>query len=520
MLTDHWLTVKEVAGLLRISEQAVRKNAQAGKYGAVKYENSTRGGGKDGKSLMIPLSGLSTENQVSYLRDIGLTQDAASIDDGWDREPEWKRNIASERMNILAAWDKYLATHPDRNQTELSIEFVKTWTVINSDNKFSVKTLYRWRKDYRAGGRMALLPGWGDRKKNHDIDPHAWEMFLKMYLTLQQRSVSDCYTDLQIIAAEKRWRVPSLRTIQRMVNEIPESTLILFREGEEAFRNKCEPYILRDHETVLANQIWVGDHQERDIFVQGPNGKPVRPWLTAWLDFRSTKLVGWTISYSPNTDTIMAAFANGALNKGIGLPNDIYIDNGRDYSSHEFAGRGNRHRAVIDEDRIRSLVTELGIVPHFAIPKNARAKTIERFYRICAEKFDKRFPTYCGSNTNERPEGLNELLKNHPEKIPTLQEIQQAFSDWVIHVYNKLPSEGAGRKGECPDETFERTRGPIRIAPEAALRLCLMRHSQPVTVQRNGVKLLGQWYQNEDLIATHLGQDVYLRYRDEDMTRV
>jgi hypothetical protein len=367
---------------------------------------------------------------------------------------------------------------------------------------------------------MALLPGWGDRKKERNIDPKAWELFLKMYLTLQQRSVEDCFADLVIIASEKNWHVPSLRTVQRMANEIPEATLILFREGQEAFHNKCEPFILRNRESVRGNQVWVGDHQERDLFCMGPNGRPVRPWLTSWIDFRSTKLVGWTITYGPNTDTIMAAFANGALNKAIGLPNDIYIDNGRDYSSHEFAGRGNRHRAVIDEGRVRSIVVEFGIVPHFAIPKEARSKIIERFHRIASEKFDKRFSTYCGSNTNDRPEGLTELMKNHPEKIPTLQEIQQAFSDWVIHVYNKLPSEGAGRKGECPDETFQRTRGPLRIASEAALRLCLMRHSQKVTVGRNGVQLMGQWYLNEDLVGEHLGQDVYLRYRDADMTRV
>jgi putative transposase len=512
--TEYWLTAEEAASYLNITVRVVHKNADAGKYGEKKYENGRR---------LIPLSGLPTEIQVAYLRDMGIVQTAAVIDDGWDQEPEWKRRIASERLNILVAWDKFLAARPDRNQVDLNEEFVRTWTVINQDNKFSIQTLYRWRKDYRTGGRMALLPGWGDGRRNdRSIDPPAREFFLKIYGTRQKRTIADCYEDLVTVAKEKNWRVPSLRTLQRIIqNDIPESTLIYLREGEEAFRNKCEPYIIRDHESVKGNQVWVGDHYRMDMFVKGPNGKPVRAWITGWLDFRSTKLVGHNMNYNPSTDTIMAAFSKPALDKTIGLPNDIYIDNGRDYSSYEFAGRGNRRQAEqVDEARVRSLVTQLGIVPHFAIPKNARAKTIERFFRIVAEKFCKRFPTYCGSDNKERPEGLEELLKNHPEKIPSFEEVQTAFNDWVKYVYNKLPSEGAGRQGECPDETFQRTRGPIRLAGEETMRLCMMRHSQPVAVQREGVKLLGQWYFDGELTAVHLGEKVYLRYRDEDMTKV
>jgi hypothetical protein len=524
MPLDHCLTVDEAASYLGITGRVVRKNAESGKYGAVRRENSNGRGGRDGQIIKIPLSGLPASIQIAYLRDHGFTHTVyRDEDDSWDREPEWKRRIAGERLQIITAWERFLAANIG-SIAELTDEFVKSYYTAEPDNKLSSQTLYRWRKDYRSGGRMALIPGWGgDGKRERNIDPKAWEYFLKLFGTKQKRSISDCYFDLTYIAAENGWRIPSLRTMQRMVQEdMPETTLILLRDGEEAFRNKCEPYILRDPESVNGNQVWVGDHYWMDMFVNGRDGRPVRPWLTAWLDFRSFKLVGWVISFGPNTDTIMAAFAEGALDKSIGLPYDIYIDNGRDYSSHEFAGRGNRHKAkiVIDETVVQSLVAQLGITPHFAIPKNARAKTVERFFRIVSEKFCKRFATYCGSNNKERPEGLDDLLKSHPEQIPTIDDLKAAFKEWNNQVYNQLPSDGFGRQGETPNETFNRTRGPLRIGSEAAMRLCFMRHTQTLKVQRNGLNFWGQWYFNADLTAERLGETVYLRYRDEEMSRV
>lgn len=524
---EHWLTVKEVAALLGITERSVRRNATAGKYGEVVYEETSSGGGEGGRAMRINLLGLPTEIQVAYLRGYGQNVQEVVVDDAdeWDSAPAWKRELAAERLEILAAWERYITSNPGRKKTEVTKEFIKTWTVINDKNKFSASTLYRWQKAYKEEGRCGLLPGWGKKSKvsttSRDVHPEVLGLFMKMYGTKARRSVADCYQDLVIIAGEQGLPVPSLRTFQRIVDEdIPEATLIYLREGEEAWRNKCAPYILRDPDSIRAGQVWVGDHYRLDLFCQGPNGKPVRPWLTSWIDFRSWKLLGWRIGFSANTDSIMASFAEPAMDRNIGLPCDIYIDNGQDFSSYEFAGRGRRRQAPerVNEKQVRSLIDQLGIAPHFAIPANARAKTIERFHRIVSEKFCKRFDTYCGSDNKERPEGLDELLKDSGN-VPTLEEVRELFDGWAVHIYNKLPSQGEGRKGESPDETFQRTRGPIRLAPESALRLCFMRHTQPLTVQRNGVRLFGQWYYTPELVS-YLGERVYVRYRDADMTKV
>ena len=230
-MNEHWLTAEEVADLLNITIRVVHKNANAGKYGQVKYEENGRGG-KKGKTRLIPLSGLPTAAQVAYLRDRHQAIPGELEDDGWDMEPQWKRDIAAERIQILNAWERYLTVHPDGKRTELTKEFIYNWTGINSENKnFSVQTLYLWRQKYRDGGRTALIPGWGEAKREEKIDPKAWSYFDEIYGTLQKRTISDCYRELQTVSALRGWKIPSLRTIQRKVNQYPVAYWTLRREG-------------------------------------------------------------------------------------------------------------------------------------------------------------------------------------------------------------------------------------------------------------------------------------------------
>ena len=128
--------------------------------------------------------------------------------------------------------------------------------------------------------------------------------------------------------------------------------------------------------------MFVGDHRKFDFFILGPRGTWVRPWVTAWLDMRSGKLVSWLVTLNPNTDTITSTFADAALDQAIGLPREIYIDNGRDYCNERFAGHGFREKLKTtlesEKQRVVPMLEHLGIIAHFAIPENARAKTIER----------------------------------------------------------------------------------------------------------------------------------------------
>jgi hypothetical protein len=238
--------------------------------------------------------------------------------------------------------------------------------------------------------------------------------------------------------------------------------------------------------------------------------------------------VGSQVSLNPCTDTIIAAFAEAALNTAIGLPRGVYMDNGRDYTSYRFGGRGHRGKRWTPEEiaelvrkgeRAQSLMGALGINVTSAIPENARAKVVERTFRIVSERFCKNLPTYCGGNSKDKPPGLGERLKQPDKYGMALGEFRELFNKWVGNVYNKTVSAGEGREGESPDETFTRTRLPVRAASMEAMRLFFMKSTNPFKIGRNGIAFRGKnYYSNKFSLIK--GRPVFVRYREEDLSKI
>ena len=445
--------------------------------------------------------------------------------DAFFTAPEWQREIAGARHRLLQEFEAY---RPGESKTVRAAAFVKEYND-GHENALSVPTLLRWEKAYRRGGLAGLLPEYGKREGRRNIAPEAWKSFCGKYLTLARLSVQYCYKLVSLEAKEYGWQLPSLGTVARMVKEdISEAEKSLLRYGQKDYYDNVAAYTLRDPESISSGEVFVGDHHVFDTKVVWHAGRWVRPWVTAWMDMRSRKLVGWHISEKPCTDTIIAAFAEAALNPAIGLPREIYIDNGQDYSGYRFAGRGHRGKRLTDEDkaallqegeRVASLTERLGVKTHFAIVENARAKVIEREFRNFVEWFSKLTPTYCGRNPKERPEDHAAKLKRQDKYGMTLDEFRKLFSDWVVNVYNKTVSQCKGREGESPDATFTRTRLPVRTASKDALQLLFMKSTNPFKVGRNGITFRGREYYSPDFVLLK-GRPVYIRYREEDLTKV
>lgn len=530
VMAEYWLTVAETAELLKIGERAVQKNVSVGKYGDVKYIEGSQYG-RGGREIRIPLSALPLAIQSEYMKQHRLIDEPERIvTSAYDKAPQWQRDIANRRYQILKDYERYIA-QPGK-KTELTEDFVVVWNDANPEESVSKSTLYNWQRAHKKDGLTGLLPNYGGRKDQRTIDKSAWKFFCGEYLQLTQPSIGFCYRLLELEAKKENWNIPSLKTVARMAKQdIPEAVRRLKRYGEKNYYDNSQAYTQRDYESISAGEVFVGDHHVFDLFINmGSIEKPkwTRPWLTAWMDMRSRKLVGWTVNLSPCTDEIIAAFANAALNPAIGLPRDIYIDNGRDYCSHRFGGTGNRGKRLTDEEKevlkaegkmAETLMDRLKIKTHFAIVENARAKIIEREFRNLVEWFSKPFPTYCGRTQKERPDDLEKKLKQPQKYGVNLDEFKQIFNDWAVNVFNKTVSQGKGRKGECPDETFSRTRLPARMADPEVLRLFFMKSTNPFKIGRNGVTFKGNEYHSDSLILIK-GQSVFVRYRDEDLSKI
>lgn len=531
-MAESFLTVTEAAKLLEVTEQAVRKNTLLGKYGTPHYVESDGGGGLKGRALRISLDALPRAYQLKYLEQHGLSSDRVAVN-AYEQAPEWARQRANQNQSILTAYETYLEGQPGK-VGQLTDQFISEWNQEHPEEAVSRPTLYRWKRGFLKDGISALLPRYGS-KTAAGLDEELWAEFMR--LLKQNIKISECHRILELLAKQKGVSCPSDDTLRRMVRQLPEAVRVAIQEGKKAFYNKCQTYTRRDPESIRAGQIFVGDHRKFDFFILGPNGTWVRPWVTAWLDMRSGKLVSWLVTFNPCTDTIMSTFAEAALNPAIGLPREIYIDNGRDYCNGRFAGRGFRDRKAVKKEAEKVLKEEgqravpmlerLGVVVHFAIPENARAKTIERVaFLNMSNWFDPHFETYCGRNSASRPEALGDKLKKskkgttEPCYNVSLEELTQVFDGYVTRIYNKRVSErGRGRAGECPDETFMRTRLPVRRTSEAVLQHFLQKRTGVFKIGRNGITYQGREYYSPDAIL-YKGRSAIISARQNDPDRI
>jgi putative transposase len=86
----------------------------------------------------------------------------------------------------------------------------------------------------------------------------------------------------------------------------------------------------------------------------------------------------------------LRAFKRGC--ETYGPPDAVKIDNGKNYDSEMWTGTTKKKRKALkkgylDEKRIAGLYGKLGINVSFAIPYNAKAKPIERFFATLDDQF-------------------------------------------------------------------------------------------------------------------------------------
>lgn len=236
-----------------------------------------------------------------------------------------------------------------------------------------VRTIQRWSRQFKDKGLAGLVDSRGKGATFGPlISPDAWNEFLSLYLDLRQPSVISCLRNVEFINRRhnKGWTIPSVRAMQRYVkSHIPYKVLVLQREGQAAFDAKCAPYIETDMDTIEPGAVWIGDHHQCDCWVRYRN-KWIRPWLTVWEDMRSRAIVGWCVTPSPNSTTILIAFKMGV--KKYGPPEAVKIDNGKDYDCQMWTGVTKTQRITkkvrLDEALVTGLYAMMDISVSFSIP--------------------------------------------------------------------------------------------------------------------------------------------------------
>jgi putative transposase len=338
----------------------------------------------------------------------------------------------------------------------------------------------------------------------------------------------------------------SYSTVRRIIKTIPPAVRVLGREGAQAFRNRYGIYIPRSYADLRNREIFCGDHHEFDLFVHTRSGKLIRPWISAWQDLKTGVLTGWFISERPSSQTIALAFRHAVLPKDdgiMGLPESIYVDNGKDFRSRYLEGQRKRlgpipadsvdlfARAhglgVLDMRAMEGIWRNLGLKVRHTIPYNAQAKPIERFFGTAERDFVQELPGWCGSKLALRPVDIlkgqirrhQAWLKGEAEETPFLHlaEFALLFERWLHEHYLRSPH---ARLGCSPLEAYRREYGTPVVPDERTLDLLLMRAEQRL-VRRNGLELFerNRWYWSEKLVGRE-GSYVEVRWDPRNLGKV
>jgi transposase InsO family protein len=368
-------------------------------------------------------------------------------------------------------------------------------------------------------GVAALIDGRGDRQQKPPPSDPFFTFVKDLYLDLRERSVAWCH-DIACREAERAgWTAWSIDQTRRFVTAIPKSVRDMYRKGSKAFNDIAARHIVRDYSGLRSNEILCGDHHNFDVMVKWRGGH-VRPWLTCWQDVRSRRIVGWTITAgSGNTDTILEALAKACRVNGV--PESVYVDNGRDYDSAALQGitkRQRRQRLDLDETAMAGVFGGLGISVTHCWPYHGQSKPVERFFKTLEDRFGRWQSTYCGGSPAHKPEDLAAKLERGA--APTLEEFADAFAVWLEGDYHARGHSGDGMDGRTPVEVFDACLEKKRTLPDELLAVMLWKPSRAIKVGRNGARWGGVVYGGDwPALWEWKGKEIIVRVDPSDIDR-
>ena len=364
----------------------------------------------------------------------------------------------------------------------------------------TLRELEREGKQSEFWERTLPKPRPGRSGHSFFADPENSWAYLKLqslYLNQAKLSVRRAHELLiaEIDAKQRVWGLghlyekPTLKQCRTALGKLDVPTVTLAREGEEAYRNKCSPYIKR-RPPENSGDFSVTDQKVFDILCRDSGWRLGRIWMVNYLDVASWRRLGGAYGPAVSGDMVMEAAAR--MLSGACVPGHVHMDLGKEFIGARFNGGIFR----ISGERLYAeavgLWNRLGVEPVKAIGGNPQTKIIERWH-ACIREFEQSFTTYTGRNPQERPPQLALLERQAKEfkegkapapPIPTVEQVIAAFEWWCANAWNgEHRSRGRYLEGMTPDEAWNVRR------PAAGFRTLTESELEYYTADRRFLKI-------------------------------
>ena len=439
--------------------------------------------------------------------------------------PEKAKRLALAKMDIIKHWEAFRDGKQNKKQADKEFLDIYNGKILskmlyNIVGKVSLATLYRWNKDLKEnnGNYTALIPNYNYGSEsviNTKLTKIEQSMFVDLMLRPSKMSIGKAYEIVKYLLNKKGYTdIASYATYKRYTTKIKRNfndIWVLMREGEKALKDKVAPYIMRDASRLNVGDVLIADGNTLDFQVINPfTGKPCRATMIVYLDWKSEDVAGYEIMLTENTQCIASALRNSIMRLGK-IPTICYQDNGAAFRSKFF--RGDRD---FEESGFYGLFGSLGIVPVFAMPYNARAKIVERFFREFTQSCASLMPSYIGNCIDNKPAYMkrNEKFhKNiHNNVMPTIEQAVRGINAWLEFYRSR---ECPNVSGKTIGEVFNEGRGDGVDIPALD---DLMMAQEERKICRNGVRMFNTYYWNPALYG--IDDTVVVKYSLLDITKV
>lgn len=505
----EWFSASEIATMRLPALPTVKANviALADREGWRNRPREGRGGGLEYHWSAIPavarakiaLDGVST----------CLDKPAAGREEMWawfGRLSPKKRAKAAQKLAALEAIEALIRSGTGK---------VQAMMLAAKEAKVQVSSLYSWEGATRGFDRADWLPALAPRQagagREADCSPDAWAFIRADYLRPERPPFVGCYRRLLAAAAVHGWTMPAGRTLERRLLALPVGVRVLAREGAEALK-RMYPAQIRDRGVFHALEAVNGDGHKWDVFVRWPDGHIGRPLMVTFQDLYSGKILAWRISETAHKGAVRLAF--GDLVEQWGIPDNCWLDNGRDFASHWITGRTpNRYRFKIRDDQPEGIMTQLGVKVHWTMPYSGQSKPIERAFRDLAGDLAKH-PKFAGAYVGNTPTAKPE---NYGKSAVPLDVFIQTVAEGIAEHNARIGRRSPTAAGRSFDATFKESydRSPIRWATAEQRRLWLLAaEGVGVASQDGSVRLMGNRYWAPFLLDFR-GQKVAVRFDPE-----
>ena len=232
----------------------------------------------------------------------------------------------------------------------------------------------------------------------------------------------------------------------------------IYDQDAKRWHDKHRPRIRRDREGQAPMATVYGDVHHQDVLLRRTDGSTFTAKLVCFLDAVTNRIFVHPVFLAKGEgvrqEHIIEAFIAMTQDPGWGMPQVLYLDNGKEYACLDRVADAlqlvSQMRALDDDPGGASAVLQRASPIVKAMPYNAPAKPIEPAFKVLERGFFSLLPGWIGGDRMAK-----KTANVGREPVPYQRDREAFLADVqkCIEAYHATPQTGE-RSGRTPNEAF------------------------------------------------------------------